>query len=562
MSRPPDSPTRSATSPPGSNGGAPKGPALWAVAGGKGGVGRSLLVANMGIQLARLGKKVIVADLDFQGANLHTYLGIGRPAKSLERLAEEKESSLASLLLDTSVSGLKLLSGAPQSFAPNQRERILQRFFGQASSLGADMVLLDCGSGRGGDVLDPFRMAGAGILVATPEPASVESIYLFMESLLGRVFESPLSSDDQEKLEIARCLDEGAGEGRSSFRAALERLRGEGETRLVDRIQESLRPFRLRLIVNQIRSDAEAEIAPMLRSGLDKYFGLELKCLGCVEYDLSVQQAVQKRKPLSQQYPNSPATQGIERAVSTLVSPSRAASGEALLLHRNLGELDLYRLLEVPPGASSKEIQAGYQVLKRAYDPENSFRHPLLSNSQVQRLASMLEAAYRTLIFLETRTDYDRKLVALGVLQADQIKASEAEGTPSARPPTPPTPETVSAVPVSARDDSQQAPVKEAAASRSSQVPGEGLPVTGATLRQHREAKKMALETIVEKTKIRPAILEALEEERFADLPEPVFLKGFLRQLAACLGLDPTVICREYMRRMEPPAAQDEPRAQ
>ena len=86
--------------------------------------------------------------------------------------------------------------------------------------------------------------------------------------------------------------------------------------------------------------------------------------------------------------------------------------------------------------------------------------------------------------------------------------------------------------------------------------------MTGATLRQHREAKKMALETIVEKTKIRPAILEALEEERFADLPEPVFLKGFLRQLAACLGLDPTVICREYMRRMEPPAAQDEPRAQ
>jgi len=56
----------------------------------------------------------------------------------------------------------------------------------------------------------------------------------------------------------------------------------------------------------------------------------------------------------------------------------------------------------------------------------------------------------------------------------------------------------------------------------------------------------------VEKTKIRPAILEALEEDRFADLPEPVFLRGFLRQLAACLGLDPTVVCREYMRRLEP----------
>ena len=70
MNQPPE-PIRPAA-PPSGSGSSPRGPAIWAVAGGKGGVGRSLLVANMGIQMARLGKKVAVADLDFEGANLHT----------------------------------------------------------------------------------------------------------------------------------------------------------------------------------------------------------------------------------------------------------------------------------------------------------------------------------------------------------------------------------------------------------------------------------------------------------------------------------------------------------
>ncbi|MCI0656672.1 MAG: helix-turn-helix domain-containing protein [Acidobacteria bacterium] len=526
-------------------------------------MGRSLLVANMGIQMARLGKKVAVADLDFEGANLHTYLGIGTPSKSLEKLsAKSGEAPLASLLLDTSVSGLKLLSGSHSPLPQEQRDRILERFSKQAGSLGVDLVLVDCGSGRGGEVLELFQRSGGGILVATPEPASVESVFLFMESFLEKALKSALSADELEKLDIARCLDEGSSEGLSSFRSALERLRIEGETALVERVLKTLGPLRLRLILNQVRGDADSEIAPVLQSGLEKYFGLEMTSLGCVEYDLSVLQAVQKRKPLSQQYPNSPATQGIERAVSALIAPFRGRENRPLPLHRSLGEVDHYRMLEVEPGASSREIQLVYQILKRAYDPENIFRHPLLSNSQIERISTQLESAYRTLIFLETRTDYDRKLVSLGVLRPEQVKGPEMEGSGASRGTASVAPESVSPLPVSARDDAGKAPAPDPAKAAPTVVPGDGLPVTGASLRQHREERKLTLETIVEKTKIRPAILEALEEDRFADLPEPVFLRGFLRQLAVCLGLDPTVVCREYMRRLEPetPEAEARPR--
>jgi flagellar biosynthesis protein FlhG len=527
-------------------------PSLWVVAGGKGGVGRSLLVANMGIQLARLGKRVLVGDLDFQGANLHAYLGIGRPGKTLESFSEAAEGpGLAALLSDTSVSGLKLAAGCQGVLSPDGRRRVVERFFAQVPALPVDLTLVDCGSGRSEDVLDLMRRAQGGILVATPEPACLGSLYLFMESLLGSHLDRVLAKDDREKLEIARSLDDEEPGTRTSLRAALERLRGEGETRLVDAVTGALQPYRFRLVLNQVRGETDAEIASVLCSGLDKYFGLELSTLGCVDYDLSVLQAMQKRKPLSQQYPNSPATQGIERVVTSLLAPASKADA-SLPLARGLAELDHYRLLEIPPGAPSKEIQAGYQILKRAYDPENGLHHPLLSAAQVGRIASRMEAAYRTLVFLESRMEYDKKLVAQGLLPAELAGGRDSD--PAASPRSPAPEDTVSSVPVSARDDAaKSSPPAARTAETPAPVPGSGLPVTGATLREHRESRNLALEAIVEKTKIRPAILEALEADRYADLPEPVFLKGHLRQLALCLGLDPAVVVREYMRRIDTP---------
>ena len=46
------------------------------VAGGKGGVGKSILAANLAMALAQAGHETIAVDLDLGGSNLHSYLGI------------------------------------------------------------------------------------------------------------------------------------------------------------------------------------------------------------------------------------------------------------------------------------------------------------------------------------------------------------------------------------------------------------------------------------------------------------------------------------------------------
>ncbi|MFW5989146.1 MAG: P-loop NTPase, partial [Desulfosudaceae bacterium] len=49
---------------------------IYPVAGGKGGIGKSFITANLGYLLAKRGKRVLLADLDLGGSNLHTLLGL------------------------------------------------------------------------------------------------------------------------------------------------------------------------------------------------------------------------------------------------------------------------------------------------------------------------------------------------------------------------------------------------------------------------------------------------------------------------------------------------------
>ena len=50
-----------------------------AVGGGKGGIGKSMVSTNLGVALARTGRKVVLVDADLGGAPLHTCLGGSQP---------------------------------------------------------------------------------------------------------------------------------------------------------------------------------------------------------------------------------------------------------------------------------------------------------------------------------------------------------------------------------------------------------------------------------------------------------------------------------------------------
>jgi cytoskeletal protein RodZ len=74
----------------------------------------------------------------------------------------------------------------------------------------------------------------------------------------------------------------------------------------------------------------------------------------------------------------------------------------------------------------------------------------------------------------------------------------------------------------------------------------EQLKEIGAYLRQLRLEKGLRIEQITAKTLIRQVLLEALEEGRYEDLPEPVFVQGFIKRYGDALGLNGTELAKNF----------------
>src|SRR4051794_27041740 len=98
-------------------------PRVVAIGGGKGGVGKSLVAANVGIFLATLGKRVVLVDAAFGAANLHIFAGVPRPSRSLTEAFGASKARLADLAVPTHVSGVRLIGRSTTRRGSRSRAR-------------------------------------------------------------------------------------------------------------------------------------------------------------------------------------------------------------------------------------------------------------------------------------------------------------------------------------------------------------------------------------------------------------------------------------------------------
>ncbi|KAL0265441.1 UNVERIFIED_CONTAM: hypothetical protein PYX00_011050 [Menopon gallinae] len=134
------------------------------VASGKGGVGKTTFVANLGVLLAERGKTVIVIDLDLGGSNLHTYLGVKNTGVGVgEYIKKPREISFESLIFPTRYAHLYLIAGdALYIGVANLSYPIRKKIIAQIENLVADYILVDLGSGTNSYILDFFLMTYSG----------------------------------------------------------------------------------------------------------------------------------------------------------------------------------------------------------------------------------------------------------------------------------------------------------------------------------------------------------------------------------------------------------------
>lgn len=160
---------------------------IWAIGGGKGGVGKSLICSSLAISLARTGAHVVTIDLDLGGANLHTTLGVDLPRKTLSDFFSGRVPRLDECVTPTGIPNLGIISGAQDSMSvagiqSPAKTRLLQQCF----EMDADYLIFDLGAGTGLNTLDFFLFADIQMLAALPEPTSIENVYRFIKSAYFR----------------------------------------------------------------------------------------------------------------------------------------------------------------------------------------------------------------------------------------------------------------------------------------------------------------------------------------------------------------------------------------
>ena len=85
------------------------------------------------------------------------------------------------------------------------------------------------------------------------------------------------------------------------------------------KLQYEIEKLRPNLIINQVRTQADADIGHSMKIISKKYFGLNIDYIGHLEYDATVWQSVKKRKPLLMEYPNSSLVVSFDRIVQRLL---------------------------------------------------------------------------------------------------------------------------------------------------------------------------------------------------------------------------------------------------
>lgn len=291
---------------------------VWAIGGGKGGVGKSLVSANVAICLALMGHKVVAVDLDLGGANLHTCLGLPIPQVTLSDYVSKRITNFQDLLVSTPISNLRIISGAQDELGmANLKHMHKNQIIRKLHELDADYILFDLGAGTAFNTIDFFITADKGILVVLPEPTSIENTYRFIKSVFYRRLKMVDGIGDIEHL-INDTMNAKVTSGQTSPADLLRKI-SEMNPEVGYRVRQEMAHFRPNLIINQVRSQADIDIGYSIQSICRKYFGIETTFPGYLDYDQSVWQSVRKRKPLLIEFPNSKLVNNFDRIVNRLI---------------------------------------------------------------------------------------------------------------------------------------------------------------------------------------------------------------------------------------------------
>lgn len=154
-----------------------------AVTSGKGGVGKTNIVANLGYTFARMGKKVLILDADLGLGNLDVLLGLAPKynlshvimgEKSIGDIMVEGPGKMRILPASSGIQELTQLTAEQKVQILNELDKVID---------SVDILLIDTAAGISSNVMDFNVTAQEIIVVVSPEPTAITDAYALMKVL-------------------------------------------------------------------------------------------------------------------------------------------------------------------------------------------------------------------------------------------------------------------------------------------------------------------------------------------------------------------------------------------
>lgn len=243
-----------------------------AVASGKGGVGKTNIVASLAIAMKKAGSNVLILDADLGLSNIDVLLHLA-PKYNIQNVLNG-EMTLKDIMVD-GPHGIKILpatSGVQELTALDefQRMRILEEF--ESFDGDIDVLLIDTAAGISENVAFFCIAAQEIIIIASPEPTAITDAYALIKVLYTRYQEKEFS-----------------------------------------------------VLVNSARSDVEAkEVFRRLATAAEKFLNISLDYLGFLPYDIAVANSVRTQRAFIDAYPLSKASKMITELAAKILGRSKA----------------------------------------------------------------------------------------------------------------------------------------------------------------------------------------------------------------------------------------------
>jgi len=258
-------------------------PEIYPIGGGKGGVGKSFIVASLGAFLAKQGHKVVLVDLDLGAANLHTFLGIKNPECGLDRYLSKKDKSLEHAAAPTSVQNLSVITSLHCSFdIANLLYAQKQKIINAIRKLPYDYVLLDLGPGTYYNTLDFFLTSDNGILVLTPELPSIENSFHFIKAIYLRKLKQIIKQHNFNSMvkTVAAELNHATSNSNDIIRTILKY-----EPEKEDFLRGKLSELKIKLILNFCRKNFNPKLGDSIKVTFNQHFYSDFEFLGNIRFN-------------------------------------------------------------------------------------------------------------------------------------------------------------------------------------------------------------------------------------------------------------------------------------